>query len=118
MGGGSFLSEFRRLGCLRSLRAHLALDGISWAQGGSVEIAVGRQDRMPQNPRRHLLPSRGREPAQIAPEQTFDTLLGLVEQVSDPGRERSRSERFVDKIDTGIEPPVVDNGVASVSGRE
>jgi hypothetical protein len=29
-------------GCLRSLRAHLALDGVSWVQSGSVEIAVGR----------------------------------------------------------------------------
>ena len=28
------------LGCLRSLRARLALDGVSWVQGGLVEIAV------------------------------------------------------------------------------
>jgi aminoglycoside phosphotransferase len=34
--------RFRRLGCLRSLRAHLALDGVSWVQSGSVEIAVGQ----------------------------------------------------------------------------
>src|ERR1700728_4945030 len=27
-------------GCLRSLRARSALDGVSWVQGGSVEIAV------------------------------------------------------------------------------
>ena len=30
------------LGCLRSLRARSALDGVSWMQRGSVEIAVGR----------------------------------------------------------------------------
>src|SRR5271168_4513344 len=29
--------RFRRLGCLRSLRARSALDGVSWAQGGSVQ---------------------------------------------------------------------------------
>ena len=29
-------------GCLRSLRARSALDGVSWVQGGSVEIAVGQ----------------------------------------------------------------------------
>jgi hypothetical protein len=28
------------LGCLRSLRARSALDGVSWVQRGSVEIAV------------------------------------------------------------------------------
>src|ERR1700734_3862525 len=28
-------------GCLRSLRARSALDGVSWVQRGSVEIAVG-----------------------------------------------------------------------------
>jgi hypothetical protein len=30
------------LGCLRSLRARSALDGVSWVQRGSVEIAVSR----------------------------------------------------------------------------
>jgi hypothetical protein len=30
-------------GCLRSLRARSALDGVSWVQGGSVEIAVGQR---------------------------------------------------------------------------
>ena len=35
------LSDNVALGCLRSLRAHLALDGVSWVQSGSVEIAVG-----------------------------------------------------------------------------
>lgn len=32
--------------CLRSLRAHMALDGVSWVQRGLVEIAVGQNDRM------------------------------------------------------------------------
>src|ERR1043166_3116711 len=45
MGSGSFLSGIGAFGCLRSLRAHLALDGVSWVQGGSVEIAVGRKPR-------------------------------------------------------------------------
>lgn len=40
---GSFLSDVGAFGCLRSLRAHLALDGVSWVQGGSVEIAVGQK---------------------------------------------------------------------------
>ena len=30
------------MGCLRSLRARSALDGVSWVQGGLVEIAVSR----------------------------------------------------------------------------
>ena len=30
-------------GCLRSLRARSALDGVSGVQGGSVEIAVGQR---------------------------------------------------------------------------
>jgi hypothetical protein len=33
--------DFDALGCLCSLRARLALDGVSWAQGGEVENAVG-----------------------------------------------------------------------------
>jgi hypothetical protein len=45
MGSGSFLSGIGAFGCLRSLRAHLALDGVSWVQSGSVEIAVGRKPR-------------------------------------------------------------------------
>jgi hypothetical protein len=36
-GGSSGVDAF---GCLRSLRARSALDGVSWVQGGSVEIAV------------------------------------------------------------------------------
>ena len=56
MGSGSFLSGIGAFGCLRSLRAHSALDGVSWVQGGSVEIAVGQSDRMLQNRRHHLLP--------------------------------------------------------------
>src|SRR5215813_6003257 len=31
------------VGCLRSLRAHVALDGVSWVQSGSVENAVGQK---------------------------------------------------------------------------
>ena len=41
-GDGSFMSGIDGVGCLRSLRAHVALDGVSWVQGGSVEIAVGQ----------------------------------------------------------------------------
>jgi hypothetical protein len=33
------------MGCLRSLRAHQALDGVSWVQSGSVEVAVGETSR-------------------------------------------------------------------------
>ena len=40
-GGRLFVVD--ALGCLRSLRARLALDGVSWVQGGSVEIAVGQR---------------------------------------------------------------------------
>ena len=43
MGSGSFLSGIGAFGCLSSLRAHLALDGVSRVQGGSVEIAVGQE---------------------------------------------------------------------------
>ncbi len=32
---------FDAFGCLRSLRAHAALDGVSWVQSGLVENAVG-----------------------------------------------------------------------------
>ena len=39
-GGRLFVVD--ALGCLCSLRARLALDGVSWVQGGSVEIAVGQ----------------------------------------------------------------------------
>src|SRR5262244_364120 len=57
MGQGRWLdvSEIDAYGCLRSLRAHLALDGISWVQSGSVEIAVGQTDRTLQNRRRHRM---------------------------------------------------------------
>ena len=40
-GGSS--SGVDAFGCLRSLRAHLALDGVSWVQRSSVEIAVGHR---------------------------------------------------------------------------
>ena len=62
MGSGSFLSGIGAFGCLRSLRAHLALDGVSWVQGGSVEIAVGHVGRVLQNRRRHLPPPWGTAP--------------------------------------------------------
>jgi len=41
---------------------HVALDGVSWVQSGSVEIAIGKIDRMLQNRRRHLLPPSGVAP--------------------------------------------------------
>ena len=42
MGQGQQLgSEGEVVGCLRSLRAHAALDGVSWVQSGLVAIAVG-----------------------------------------------------------------------------
>jgi hypothetical protein len=40
----------------------VALDGVSWVQSGSVEIAVGQAGCMLQNPRRHLLPPSGIAP--------------------------------------------------------
>ena len=39
--GGWSVSDLTPVGCLRSLRARVALDGVSWVQSGSVEIAVG-----------------------------------------------------------------------------
>jgi hypothetical protein len=61
-GDGSVVSDIDAVGCLRSLRAHLALDGVSWVRSGSVEIAVGQPGRMLQNRRRHLLPPSGVAP--------------------------------------------------------
>jgi hypothetical protein len=49
-------------GCLCSLRAHLALNGVIWVQRGSVEIAVGQTDRVLQNRRCHVLPPSGIAP--------------------------------------------------------
>jgi hypothetical protein len=40
--GGSIVSDIGAVGCLRSLRARLALDGVSWVRSGLVEIAVGQ----------------------------------------------------------------------------
>src|SRR5271169_271751 len=37
------MSDIDAVGCLRSLRAHRALDGVSWVRSGSVEIAVGQR---------------------------------------------------------------------------
>src|SRR5262249_18762901 len=56
------LGDVGAFGCLRSLRAHQALEGASRVQSGSVEIAVGQAARALHNPRRHLLP-----PAGVAP---------------------------------------------------
>src|SRR5215208_5702058 len=62
MGSGSFVSDIDAFGCLRSLRAPVALDGVSWVQSGSVEIAIGQVGRMLQNRRRHPLPPWGIAP--------------------------------------------------------
>ena len=43
MGQGGSSSGVDAFGCLRSLRARSALDGVSWVQRGSVEIAVGQK---------------------------------------------------------------------------
>src|ERR1700692_1590630 len=43
MGQGRGLPVVDAFGCLCSLRARSALDGVSWVQGGSVEIAVGQR---------------------------------------------------------------------------
>ena len=43
MGQGGSSSGVDAFGCLRSLRARSALDGVSWVQRGSVEIAVGQR---------------------------------------------------------------------------
>ena len=37
------MSDIDAVECLRSLRAQRALDGVSWARSGSVEIAVGQR---------------------------------------------------------------------------
>jgi hypothetical protein len=42
-GNSSVLSIVDAFGCLRSLRARAALDGVSWVRGGLVEIAVDQQ---------------------------------------------------------------------------
>jgi hypothetical protein len=56
------MSEIDAFGCLRSLRAHVALDGVSWVRSGLVEVAVGQEGRTLQNRRRHLLPPSGVAP--------------------------------------------------------
>ena len=40
----------------------MALDGVSWVQSGSVQIAVGQAGRMLQKRRHHLLPPSGVAP--------------------------------------------------------
>src|SRR5260370_9202968 len=52
------------VGCLCSLRAHAALDGVSWVRSGLVAIAVGSPiNRMLQNRRHHPFPPSGVAPA-------------------------------------------------------
>jgi hypothetical protein len=54
--GQEALPDVDAFGYLRSLRARSALDGVSWVQGGLVEIAVGqRLTAWLRNPRRRLL---------------------------------------------------------------
>jgi hypothetical protein len=60
--GQKALPVIDAMGCLCSLRARLALDGVSWAQGGEVENAVGQVGRVRQNRRRRLLPPSGVAP--------------------------------------------------------
>ena len=76
MGQGqqlAFVSDF--VGCLCSLRARMALDGVSWVRSGLVEIAVGRRiGRMLQNRRRHPLPPSG-----VAPVR--ELVFGLLSRV-------------------------------------
>ena len=55
------MCDIDAVGCLRSLRADVALDGVSWVQSGLVEIAIGRRPLL-QNRRRHLLPPSGVAP--------------------------------------------------------
>jgi len=93
------------VGCLRSLRAPVALDGVSWAQSGSVENAVGQTDRMLQNRRRHLLPPTGvaplgssvRPPVRLSATRLGGLELGAVLQhrVHDDGEaSRQRDPRL------------------------
>jgi hypothetical protein len=53
----------------------VALDGVSWVQSGSVEIAVGQTGRALQNRRRHLLPSLGRRSARELGWTSFRLML-------------------------------------------
>lgn len=58
------MNVINAFGCLCSLRAHVALDGVSWVWSGLVENAVGRKiDRVLQNRRHHPLPPSGVAPA-------------------------------------------------------
>jgi hypothetical protein len=69
MGQGQQLgSEGDVVGCLRSLRAHAALDGVSWVLSGLVAIAV-------QNRRHHPFPPSGVAPAR---ELVFGLLAGAA----------------------------------------
>ena len=99
------VSDIDAVGCLRSLRAYAALDGVSWVQGGSVEIAVGQLDRMLQNRRHHLLPPTGvaplgssvRPPVRLTAARLGGVELGAIPQhgVHDDGEApRKRDPRL------------------------
>jgi len=60
--GAARFERYRRLRVSAFSTCSLALDGVSWVQSGSVEIAVGQTDRTLQNRRRHLLPPTGVAP--------------------------------------------------------
>ena len=69
-------------GCLRSLRARSALDGVSWVQGGSVEIAAGHGlTACYKDQRRRLLPPSGVAPlgSWIRPPVSWIVGLGQYE---------------------------------------
>ena len=59
---GEALLWVRRLGMPVFSARSLALDGVSWVQGGEVENAVGWVSRVRQNRRRRLLPPSGVAP--------------------------------------------------------
>ena len=58
----------------------LALDGVSWAQGGEVENAVGLVSRVRQNRRRRLLPPLGVAPCGSSMRSPISVIAGLRRQ--------------------------------------
>ena len=64
-GGGSFVSGIDAYWVSAFSTCSMALDGVSWVQSGSVEIAVGQTDRVLQNRRHHLLPPSGVAPSLV-----------------------------------------------------
>ena len=79
------VSDIGAFGCLRSLRAHVALDGVSWVQSGSVEIAIGHSGRALRNRRRHRLPPSGIAPlgSSVRSPQASEILHGWVSSSND-----------------------------------